>query len=318
MNKNYFKIVKNCYLFLMAAFITVSCSKETVTDEISKIDNSRIVNSEKIEGEPDSAKLLEAKIYADEQFNYLRQFQTRLKSSSGIATYVGVIPNGVQCPPGVPQIIYHEDLESINSLTKWEHSDAGCFKTPQILIDGAGDVNWYVCIVDANTYNFDHIKYGYGVFALSLPQYFNGSSEVSVWIDDDNNSLLGGNKNQFLSPTYGFTRNAASNYYPTQSPFNNTFFWLNYFKADATSTLKFPDLGFSYSVFSNFVCCDWTNQNILLLDAEDSSPSNSIYYYEENKAKVPLLSCKVDNTYGILSTDKNVHIYLQNADVYRY
>ncbi len=304
MNKLYIVVAITAISFCLAG-----CEKETITDEVNSINNQTATISEKIETEPIEAELIALKVLADEEFNYLRQFQTNLKSTMSTPVYVGVLPNSGSCPAGVPQIIWNEDLENSGCATKWLHLDVGCFKPSGLSLPG--DAIWKVCIVDANTYNFDNIKYGYGVFALSFLQFFHGAADVSVFIDDNDQN----NSSRFLNPTYGFTRNSASPYYPTQTLIGNTSFWLYYFKAES-NTLKLPNLGFEYSIFSNFKCCDWTNQNVAYLDAEDDSPSNSIVKYVENEKGVTVN--KLDDTYGVIQKDRNVYVYLQNAASYRY
>jgi len=307
MNKT--KLLSRKLVFFLLTLLAISCSKETMTDEIDKLDQSKTGTTKK-EGEIDYAMVNTIKLQADEKFNYLKSFQTKLKSAAATPIYVGVLPNSGTCPAGVNQIIWWEDLEDDGPITKYEH--AGCFKTGGLQVDNlGGNAKWVVCIVDAYSYNFSAIKYGYGVFALSAQQFYNNSDEASIFIDDENSS----NGDNFQNPTYGFVRNPNSPYYPTQNNVHNTIFSLYYFKPVSTSTTKLPNLGFSYSIFSNFSCCDWTNQNTVELDAEDSSPSNTITYYPLNQSGY--LVNQIDATYGVMQRDKNVRVFIQNADIYR-
>ena len=141
-------------------------------------------------------------------------------------------------------------------------------------------------------------------------KYRYNASEVFINSDDEDN-----NANRFDSPSYGFTRNSSAPYYPTHNLLKNTNFWFYYFKAESNS-LKLPNLGFNYSVFSQFDCCNWTNQNVLEADTEDDSPSNSMRVYPENAT--PYNASTLDATYRIFEVGGNINYFVQNSAVYRY
>jgi hypothetical protein len=304
---------KFLYLFLFvlltSAFL-ISCQKESITDEISSIGKNEGVSPEGyVKTEIlDEAAIAEINAKADAEFIRFKKSGSHLKST--IPHWVGVIANSTSCPSGVAEIRYFMDCEDSRPVTKYRYNNTGCFKPGGLSLSGS-NLYWVVCIVDANQYNFDNINKGYAIFDLSHIQYLRNAAEVFINSDDEDND----NSNRFDSPSYGFTRNSASPYYPTQTLLKNTNFWFYYFKAENNS-LKLPDLGFDYSVFSQFDCCIWTNQNVLQADNEDDRPSNSMRVYPENAT--PYNAHTLDETYRIFEVNGNINYFVQNSAVYRY
>mgnify|MGYP000684070476 CR=1 FL=1 len=270
--------------------ITLSCSKETITDELTSVKNEGMVPEDYVKTEIiDEDAIKEIQATADAEFMRFKRSGSHLKST--IPHWVGVIPNANSCPAGVAEIRYHMDCEDSDPQTKYIYGDP-CFKPGGLSVDLRKNVDWVVCIVDANKYNFDNINKAYAVFDLSHIQFLRGAAEVFINSDDEDTR----NANRFDSPSYGFTRNSSSPYYPTQTLSRNTQFWFYYFKAE-DNPRKLPNLGFSYSVFSNFDCCVWKDQNILDVDTEDNSPANLMRVYPENST--PYNAGLLDATFKI-------------------
>lgn len=208
--------------------------------------------------------------------------------------------------------------------TDWVHKN--CYTSKGLRIDNNGNVDWYVCIVDANKYNFRRMKYGYAIFDLSAQTNLNGADEIFVHSDDEDKN----NANKYLSTQYGFEKSNNSNYYPYQQTYKNTEFWLYYFAPDSKSTYKLPNLGFEYDVFGNFECCNYNNQNILRIDSEDKNNANVVKRYKENEVYEVLNkdlpsnfffceeSAKVYNNISVIKNTGNLYFGVQASRTYRY
>ncbi|MCX7987163.1 MAG: hypothetical protein N2662_09520 [Bacteroidales bacterium] len=305
--------MKSLFYMLLMFFLLLSCKKEKITDEIF-VAQENVVNSDKIESAVDSITIKEILEKADLVYLNFSKYAPKLKAA-GIPHYIGVLPISGYCPTSFGQIRYHEDLEDNRPATKYNNGP-NCFTAFGLQANG-GNADWTVCIVDASIYKFDKIKYAYGIFDLSHLQFLNGAPEVFIHADDEDEAA-GGNDNHYDSPSYGFERNPYSPYYPTQKPMKNTEFWMYYFKANPSSTLKLPNLGFRYAVFSNFsTCeCDWTRQNTFNADTEDSNPANAAKVYMPDASNYGI--GVLDPIYKIVSVGKNITYYIQDAGVWSY
>lgn len=260
-------------------FLTfVACEDNSITSDIENVEDSLTGDVETLADgtvfPKESVEEIEATIRSQMQN---RKIMKKAAYGSNTPHYVGVLAEDGSC--GGMYIKWYMDCQDDEPMkldknaTRFLYNDAGCYKPKGVSIDGNGNVTWYVCIVDANKYNFQRMKYGYAIFDLSHIQYLNGAGELFVLSDDEDNR----NANKYKSPSYGFDRNSGSNYLPTQSSMRNTKFWLYYFAPDPNSTYKLPNLGFEYEVFGNFSCCNNINQNVLRTDSEDH---NNISYLE--------------------------------------
>jgi hypothetical protein len=298
---------------LVSSFFIMSCEKDSITDELSEINKN---DGSKIETLDDAA-IIEITAKADAEFIRFNSYGSSLKSAN--AHWVGVIANSNDCPSGVKEIRYHMDSEDNNPLTSYAYNNASCFKSRGLKIVSSSNLDWVVCIVDANKHYFDNINKGYAIFDLSHETHLRGASEVFIHSDDEDTH----NDNRYDSPSYGFAKTNGDGQDPLQAGSYNsqdghgwTEFWLYYFPAQSTSR-KLPKLGFEYSVFSNFVCCNWTNQNIVKFDCEDKKNKTVVKVYPETGSSYN--SSLLDATYKVLGKDSkgNLSYYIQNSSVYR-
>lgn len=128
--------------------ITLSCSKETITDELTSVKNEGMVPEDYVKTEIiDEDAIKEIQATADAEFMRFKRSGSHLKST--IPHWVGVIPNANSCPVGVAEIRYHMDCEDSDpQLTKYTYGDP-CFKPGGLSVDSRKNVDWVVCIVDA-------------------------------------------------------------------------------------------------------------------------------------------------------------------------
>lgn len=310
-------------VFAAMALSLIACEEDTVTTEIEalskkvetiytgeglKIENG--LQGAKVEGALFLENIEQLQLQAQEEFNALAMNMNNLKAATTIPHWVGVLPTASNCPTGVYQFSYYEDLEDKKNKTKWERTK-NCFIPGGLY--AKKNLTYTVCIVDANSYNFDNINKAYAIFDLSHLQWLNGADEVKIHIDDEDKK----NSNKYTTPYYGFNKDNSGDFLPNQKNKSaNTNFWLYHFKK-ATTARRLPNLGFEYAVFSRFDCCDYNQMNKLHLDTEDKSPSNSmtIFPYQGNSfGKSGLL----DNTYKIIDVGRNVNLYVQKASAYSY
>ncbi len=301
---------------ILISFFLTSCEKESITDEVSLIGkNEGSTSGSYLKTETlDEAAIAEINAKADAEFMNFKNVGVQYKST--IPHWVGVIANSTSCPAGVAEIRYYMDCEDKNPATKYSYNGSNDFKPEGLSVDDRKNIYWVVCIVDAKQHNFYPIKKGFAIFDLSSLTNLNNTSEVCIHSDDEDTD----NKNRYDSQNVGFSRSLG----PTNTPFqtgsyNNsngwTEFWLYYFTAQDTPW-KLPDLGFEYSVLSQFDCCNWTNQNILEIDTEDNDPSNTMRIYPEFGNAYSASS--IDDTYHIAEVGKNIKLFIQNSATYRW
>lgn len=318
------KIILKISVIAVMIISFVACNDDNITSEIealnNKIETSYLGDGNKIEIESDGIKVEDElnqtaidqlHYLAEEEFKALALGMNTLKTASETPHWVGVLPVAGNCPAGVYQFSYYEDLEDDKNKTGWEKNTSSCFKPGGLKPNK--NLSYVVCIVDAQKYNFDNINKAYAIFDLSHIQWLRGSDEVKIHIDDEDKK----NANKYTSSYYGFNRDNSGDYLPNQGNLSrNTDFWLYHFKSESTSR-KLPNLGFEYAVFSRFDCCDYNQMNRLHLDTEDKNSSNSMTvfpYGGTSYGKGGLL----DNTYKIINVNGNVDFYVQKASVYSY
>ena len=294
--------------------LTTGCTKDEenlLTNEIDQLEEGIQKKGLETIDEEGIFKLTQE---MDELYKKLNS-QITVSTRSTHPHWVGVIPNSGKCPIGVNEIRYHEDLENNDPCTRYMYNNAGCFKSEGLKVVG-GDIDWVVCIVDGNQYKFNKIAKGYAIFDLSLPQYYdnyNNSTSVYIYLDDEDSR----NKNMFHNPSYGFFRNTAPGGLPLQVNQPNTEFWFCYFTG-GNYNARLPELGFEYSVFGNFDCCSWVNQNEIIADQEDSNNRSFIKVHNQGTNSYTLSHNQVvDNESFILRYLGNIMYYIQNAAPYK-
>ncbi len=314
--------MKNIFGFFISLIIAsccfTSCSKENITDEISNTE-SQITNIPKIET-IDSVGVALSQKRLEEIFNNQILNLPKLKSTSPI--YVGVISNDRTCGQysnvyGV--IEYYEDLEDNKPATRYRN-ESGTLNISGLKIDASKNATWYVCVVDGS--NFNKTNYPYAIFALSPQPFLNSSNHVSLSNDDEDVSTsFDHNSNGYINSNLGFMPSPSG--LPVQDgSFSNgkntyTNFQFYYFERNLNSTIKLPNLGFSYTVFGNFGVS--SKQNMVDFDLEDSGNNTTwrIQYFNGRPDKT--VDGYLDTeTNGVIYRAANVVWYIQSSVGYTY
>lgn len=271
--------------FLIALF---SC-EDNVTSDIEDVEES-VTYDYDVEIMEDgtvfrkeTAEEIEAR-WAEEFAQYSRRGTRVMANSNHSSTphWVGVLSSVGSCRGY--NIQYFMDCQDDQPLKFKDNAtdylgDRRDYQSPGAIVDGAGNVTWSVCIVDANKYKFVHVNFAYAIFDLSPLTFLNGALEIKIHSDDEDKN----NANKYLSPQFGFAIDNNPNSYPYQQKMGNTEFRLYYFAKNAKSTEKLPDLGFPYDVFGNQSYVKGSStQNILRTDSEDSNNQNKVYIWDKN------------------------------------
>lgn len=305
------------------SFLSVVACEDNITNDIENIeesvlcesDNSTILQKESI---------AEIEARADEVINRFRKTRKSVFDVSDQPVWVGVLVSKGTCPNSTMEIIYHMDCEDDkdnDSRNGTRYGDEGCYKSAGLTWDKKRNADWRVCVVDARKYKFGRMKYAYAIFDLSFEKFWNGAYEVYIHSDDEDKK----NDNHYKPNTYlGFAANTNYPYIPKQEgSFNRktgwTEMWFYYFPADPKSTLKLPNLGFEYDVFSNFNCCNNEKQNLFYVDSEDNRKSNDLKIYKNSYDKgTTIKDGFIDNQFKVIGNTMSHLIFaIQSSSKYR-
>lgn len=316
--------LKNLFLKPMGVlcFLTVVACEDNITSDIENVEESIMSENEELAVTKETMSAIEAR--ADGVISKYRRTRKSVFSTDDHPVWVGVLVSKGACPNSTMEIVYHMDCEDDrdnDSKNGTRYYDESCYKSDGLKWDDRRNTDWRVCVVDARKYKFGRMKYAYAIFDLSIEKFWNGAYEVFIHSDDEDKN----NDNYYKENTYlGFAANNDYPYYPIQSGSYGrgngwTEMWFYYFPADSKSTLKLPNLGFEYDVFSNFDCCNYSKQNIFYIDSEDNRNNNNLRIYKNAADRGSSMKYEfIDSQYKVMGNFVHHLVFaIQSSSVYR-